>query len=486
MVLPFLIVGILASFALILPGIGFFYKGFKNTHGWILSLIALLASLALLLTPPAYSLIQDQTISFTPSLTFDSLGIFFSIAMLMVSVFVVFSSYEFMKKEGNIAQYYSLILFSSAGMVLIAFSMDLLLLFIAWELMTIPTFVLAGFNKKAFESNEAAVKYFVLGTLSTGILLYGISLVYGLTGTLQLNEIFKILSQRALVDPLSLLASSLLIAGFGLKMAIVPFHMWIPDTYEGAPTTVSTFLAAGTKKAGFAAALRVFLIALPLKGLLNEWSLTFAFLAIITMTLGNIAALTQGNILRLLAYSSIAQAGYILIVFAIANGGTKALELGVSGALFHVLNHAIMKSAAFLVAALVIQHSGRADLDYYNGFSNRAPLTAFNFTIALLALAGVPPLSGFWSKFLLFTAAIEANMIWLALAGIVNTALSLAYYALIIKRMYIDEPQDNVKMPQPLAYTFILTLSTILIMFFGLFPDIVISYTQEAAKALIP
>jgi len=462
---------VLASTALLLPALGFLIRSFRNTHACLISLAALLISLYSLFLPP---LNLGNNL-----LVYDGLGIFFSIAMILVSLFVVASSYEFMKKEPNFPQYYSFLLFSTAGMILIAFSQDLLMLFIAWELMTLPTFVLVGFNKKDILSNEASIKYFILATLSTGVLLYGISLIYGLTGSLNIYNIFNSLK----LDPLAFLATSLLIAGFGLKMAIVPFHMWIPDAYEGAPTTVSAFLAAGTKKAGFVAALRVFLIALSLKPLLNQWSLTFALLAIVTMTLGNIAALTQRNLARLLAYSSIAQAGYILIALSLPSG--KALELGLVGGLFHVLNHAIMKSAAFLVLALVIQHSKRYDLDYFDGFSQRAPLTAFNFTIALLALAGIPPLSGFWSKFLLFSAAIEANMAWLALAGILNSALSLAYYIMIIKRMYIDEAKENSKFPEPLSYKLILTFSTFLIILLGIFPDIVINYAQLAVKGLL-
>jgi proton-translocating NADH-quinone oxidoreductase chain N len=259
-----------------------------------------------------------------------------------------------------------------------------------------------------------------------------------------------------------------------LKMSVVPFHMWIPDTYEGSPTTVSALLSAGTKKAGFVVAIRVFLVALPLFSV--SWTMAFAVLAVLTMTLGNIAALTQRIFTRMLAYSSIAQAGYILIGLAVAS------PLGLAGALFHVLNHAVMQSAAFIAAAAVVHRTTRADLERYGGLWKKMPVTAFTLAVSLFALAGVPPLNGFWSKLILFTAAIEGGLVWLAVAGVLNSALSLGYYAWVVKRMYLDDAEDSIKVAEPVSFTLVLIIATVIIIATGLFPAIIYDFAEKAVQ----
>src|ERR687892_2718129 len=276
----------------------------------------------------------------------DMFGSFFAIALLIVSLMVTASSWDYMKGKSNVAAYYSLILLSSIGMVLIAYSTDLVMLFVSWELMSLPTYALAAFSKRDPISNEAAIKYFMFGALSSAILVFAIGLVYGLTGTTNIGDSIHAMAnlQKGLV-PVGLLAIALFIAGFGFKMGLVPFHMWLPDAYEGAPTTIGALLAAGTKKAGFAAGLRV--VVLGIFALNADWTMTLAILAVFTMTLGNFGALIQKSVPRILAYSSIAQAGYILMGLALAPYSDQAL----SGSLFHILNHAVMKSAGFIAAA---------------------------------------------------------------------------------------------------------------------------------------
>lgn len=252
--------------------------------------------------------------------------------------------------------------------------------------------------------------------------------------------------------------------------------MWIPDAYEGAPTTITALLAAGTKAGGFAALLRVFVVALVFfKG---DWSTIFAVVALLTMTLGNLGALTQKSFTRLLAYSSIAQSGYIMI------GLAAPTMLGIEGALFHILNHSVMKSAAFLAAAAVLMKLSTTTLNGYSGLGKRMPRTAFALSISLLALAGVPPLNGFMSKLVLFTAAVDSHLYWLALAGVLNSAFSLAYYGWVIKRMYLDEAPDMTPVKEPPLFVGVLALSAAIIVLIGVYPEPVLSMITRIVAGL--
>ena len=263
-----------------------------------------------------------------------SLAAFFAIAMLIVAAMTTVGSFNYMRKHGHHAVYYSLILMSAVGMVLVAYSADLVMLFVAWELMSIPTYALAAFAKRDPSSNEAAIKYFLFGALASAIIVYAISLAYGITGSTNIAEVIQGFSNLdSSMLPLGLLSIALFIAGFGFKMGLVPFHMWLPDTYEGAPAPVTALLAAGTKKAGFAAALRV--VIMGAVALSIDWTLALGIVAIMTMTVGNIAAIMQKNLSRMLAYSSIGHAGYILIGLAVA----PFSPTGLSGSMLHIMNH---------------------------------------------------------------------------------------------------------------------------------------------------
>src|ERR687890_1589074 len=380
----------------------------------------------------------------------DMFGSFFAISLLIVSIMVTASSWNYMKGRANPAAYYSLILLSTIGMVIIGYSTDLLMLLVAWELMSLPTYALAAFSKRDPISNEAAIKYFMFGALSTAIIVLAIGLVYGITGTTNIGDSITALANLdASLTPIGLLAVALFIAGFGFKMGLVPFHMWLPDAYEGSPTTIGALLAAGTKKAGFAAGLRV--IVLGMFALNLDWTITLAILAVFTMTIGNFGALIQKSVPRILAYSSIAQAGYILMGIALAPYSDQAL----AGSLFHILNHAVMKSAGFIAAAAVVVGLASYSLEGYRGLGRRMPITAIALSISLLALAGVPPLNGFWSKLVLFGAAIDSVPIvawgpYLAIAAVLNSALSLGYYAWIIRKMYMEDATDMSKIKEPI------------------------------------
>jgi len=421
-------------------------------------------------------------------LTDDLFGAFFGVAMLIVAIIVTASSIDYMKKVANPAPYYSLILLSSIGMVLIAYSTDLVMLIVAWELMSIPTYVLAGFHKKDPVSNEAAIKYFLFGALSSGILVYAISLAYGLTGSTNIAVVLQALTQlESDLSPIALMSLAMFIAGFGFKLALVPFHMWLPDAYEGSPTTVSAFLAAATKKAGFAAALRVIILGMVALNL--DWSLTLGILAILTMTIGNLAALTQKSMTRMLAYSSIAHAGYILIGLSLAPFSTLAMQ----GSLFHILNHAVMKSAAFIAAAGVVVVFATSNIDSYKGLGKRMPITAMVMSVSLLALAGVPPLNGFWSKFILFAAAVDSGPFvgwgpYLAIAGILNSALSLGYYAWVIRRMYFDESATAGRIKEPRIIVAVLIFAMVFMVGFGIYPAPLIDFSSSSVPpiAVVP
>jgi len=397
----------------------------------------------------------------------DTFGSFFAIALLIVSLMVTASSWDYMKGKSNVAAYYSLILLSSIGMVLIAYSTDLVMLFVSWELMSLPTYALAAFSKRDPISNEAAIKYFMFGALSSGILVLAIGFVYGITGTTNIGESIKalvILDQNLI--PVGLVATALFIAGFGFKMGLVPFHMWIPDAYEGSPTTIGALLSAGTKKAGFAAAIRV--VVLGMFALNLDWTITLAILAVFTMTIGNFGALIQRSLPRILAYSSIAQAGYILIGMAVAPYSDQALP----GSLFQIFNHAIMKSTGFIAAAAVATALASYGLEKYRGLGYRMPITAIALTISLLALAGVPPLNGFWGKLVIFGAAINSSAyVWwgpyLAIAGVLNSALSLGYYAWIIRKMYMENGPDMSKVKEPKAILAVLVFGLVFMVVFG-------------------
>ncbi len=416
----------------------------------------------------------------------DQLGGVFALVTVGVTLAVSVASFDFRKGLGN-PVYYSLLAFTALGMVLLAYSQDLLMLFVSWELMSLPTYVLAGFDKK-LRSNEASVKYAIIGAMSSAVILYAISLAYGLTGSTQISAVVAGFYQHP--SALAGVATLLFVAGFGFKMSVVPFHMWIPDAYEGAPTTISTLLAAGTKKAGFIAAIRVLLAITTLytvtKSPLFTMANIFAVLALLTMTIGNVSALTQKSMTRLLAYSSIAQAGYMLLGFvAFSNApGSVAASLGLTGTVFHVINHAVMKGVAFLAAALVLLQLKRADLGAYDGLGKRMPITAFTLTVAFLGLAGVPPLSGFWSKLILVLSVANGPYSWLALAAILNSAFSLGYYAWVVKRMYLDEGESTERVKEPFWFVLVFAVMVGLIIGIGIFPQQAINFASGAVASL--
>jgi NADH-quinone oxidoreductase subunit N len=483
---PIILLVILGSVGVVLPvvNIAFKEKGSVLSYGAI-TLAAMFASIGYVLYQLALDHIAPAAIFSADVLVDDAFGALFAIAMLIVAIFTTFGSFSYMKNKANPSIYFSLILLSTIGMVLVAYSTDLVMLFIAWELMSIPTYILVGFMKKDPISNEAAIKYFLFGALASAIIIYGISLAYGITGSTNIGEVIQgFMVLDASLVPIGLLAVGMFIAGFGFKMGLVPFHMWLPDTYEGAPPTITTLLAAGTKKAGFAAALRV--IVMGTVALSLDWTLALGIIAVMTMTVGNIAAVMQKNLARMLAYSSIGHAGYILIGLSIA----PFSAIGLQGSLFHILNHAVMKGAAFIAVAGIVTALAVTHIEKIKGLGRRMPITSLGLVISLLALAGVPPLNGFWSKLILFGAAIDAGTVvwwgpWLAVAGVLNSALSLAYYGWIMRKMYFEGEKEK-RIKEPRSIIAVMIFSIIFMVTIGVFPEPIIQFAEFATPAISP
>jgi len=482
---PIIITVILGTVGMLLPVINIIRKehGSSAFYGAI-TFGALIAAIGFV----AYQIISKNVMPaaiFSENVLVDDMfGSFFAIAMLIVAIITTVGSFSYMRGKAHPAVYYSLILLASVGMVLIAYSTDLVMLLVAWELMSIPTYVLAGFMKKDPSSNEAALKYFLFGALSSAIIIYGISIAYGLTGSTNIAEVISGFSKLGPdMMPLALLAVGMFIAGFGFKMGLVPFHMWLPDAYEGAPPTIAALLAAGTKKAGFAAALRV--IVMGTVALNMEWTFALGIVAVMTMTVGNLAAIMQKNLTRMLAYSSIGHAGYILIGLSIA----PFSQIGIQASLFHILNHAVMKGAAFIAAAGIITTLAVSHIDKIRGLGKRMPITSIGLVVSLLALAGVPPLNGFWSKLMLFGSAIDAGSVvswapYLAVAGVLNSALSLAYYGWIIRKMYFEEEESDKRVKEPKSIIAVMIFSIIFMVGIGVYPDPIIQFAKDAVPNL--
>lgn len=372
------------------------------------------------------------------SFEFTSFTYYFGVVFSASCLLVIFASNYLVRENQSQVEYYLLILAATIGMYLVAAASNLVSLFVSFELATVATYGMTAYSKTRRASGEAAIKYFVIGALSAGIILYAISLIYVSTGTINITS--DLHPAQGLAPMLSV-AFLLLIAGFGFKVAAVPFHLWLPDTYDGAPYPTTAYLSAASKVMGFAALVRVFLVMGPAVQAATGLNipLVFGVLALLTMTFGNLAALVQTRVKRMLAYSSIAQSGYILIGLALAD------KFSYSVLLYFTLAYAISKIGSFIAAGFFSQEYGAETLDEYSLLAKSSPMTAFAFSVLLLSLAGIPPLSVFVAKFFMFYAAVRVGGVWIALAvaGVLNSALSLYYYAKVIKNLYIGATQDS-------------------------------------------
>lgn len=373
---------------------------------------------------------------FSGMLQIDRFALFFRLVFLLAALLVVWLSRPFLaRSQKNPYEYYALVLFATLGMCFLASGVHLAGLYVSLELMALSSYILAGYFRGEVKSHEAATKYFVLGALSSGILIYGLSLLYGATGSLSLSDV----SQKLAAGPRSVAATAgifLLLAGMLFKVAAVPFHVWTPDVYEGAPTPMTAFFSVGPKAAAFAMMVRVLWEGLGPAA--ADWRLVVSWVAAATMIWGNVAALTQENVKRMLAYSSIAHAGYALL--GVLAGGT----LGIQSVLFYMLVYTVTNLGAFGLVVLLAsrEYAGEKVADF-RGLAQRQPLAAFAMLLFLLSLGGIPPTAGFMGKLYLFAAAVHAGYAWLAVVGVVMSAVSLYYYFRIVKEMYLASAQEG-------------------------------------------
>lgn len=412
----------------------------------------------------------------------DDFSLFFKQLFLAAALLVTMSAFKYVRDMDpvNEGEFYAMIVFAALGMMIMVSAGDLITLYLALEMMTISFYVLVGYRRDDSLSLEAGIKYLLLGGLSSGILLYGLSLVYGLTGTTIIDELAKRLAEGG-IQPALILGLVMLIAGFGFKVSLVPFHMWSPDVYQGAPTPVTAFLAVGSKAAAFAAIVRVFIGALRVDTNFHQtWAFLLAVLAALTMIIGNLVAIPQTNIKRMLAYSSIAQAGYIMTGIVASSGN------GVKGVAFYTMLYVFATVGAFTVATVFANATGSEEIRDFAGLSQRSPLMAAVMTVCLLSMAGIPPLAGFMGKFYLFSAAVKEGYLWLVLIGLIMSMVSVYYYLSVTKVMYSVEARDATPIPVPAAAKFVLLVAMVVTIFLGIYPTPLSKLANLAAAAVFP
>lgn len=410
-------------------------------------------------------------------LAVDRFALFFKVVFLFAAAITVLMSMHYLEIEGaSPGEYYFLVLCATLGMMIMAGGIDLISLFIGLETMAVSFYILAGFIKPSQRSNEAAVKYFLLGAFSLGILLYGMSLMYGLSGTTNLR-VMAASFESIQKDPRLILAVILLVAGVGFKIAAVPFHMWAPDVYEGAPTPITAFLSVGSKAASFAMLIRIFVEGLP--AVASDWRLLFWVLSIVTMTVGNVAAVTQTNVKRMLAYSSIAHAGYVLM------GIVAGTARGITATLVYLMIYSFMQLGAFAVIVMLRRRDAAGDeLKDFSGLAFRNPFAAFAMLLFMLSLGGIPPTAGFMGKFWLFSAAIDAHYYWLAVIGVLNSAISLYYYVRLVVFMYLKKETMGSEPVMTPALAIVLSVAVAATLVLGVYPRVLFEVAEASARTL--
>ena len=436
--------------------------------------IALIGSLVAIMASVFQA--QNPGFAFWNMVRVDGFSVFFHVLVTTIAAVVILTSYEYMSVQRiRAGEYYGLILFGTVGMCLMSSAVELVLIFIALEISSISTYILAGFRRREAASSEASLKYFLLGSFATAFFLYGVALMFGATGSTNIDKISPALGQST-VPPLAYLAVALMFVGLGFKVASAPFHIWTPDVYEGAPAPIVGFMSTAPKAAAFAVLLRI-LFEANAPG--RFWLIWFS--AVLSMCLGNLGALVQTNVKRLLAYSSIAHAGYLLVAFA------AAPEVGVSAAMFYTAAYAAMNVGAFAV----ISHFANAGekyvtLDDYAGLGRSSPVLAATLTIFLLSLIGIPATGGFFAKFYVFSAALKADLVGLTIIGVINSAVAAYYYLRIIVVMYMRESREEIPVRGiPLGLGTALVVSLAATIYLGVLPGRVLDYALASANQLM-
>lgn len=410
----------------------------------------------------------------------DGYGVFFHAVFLLIAAGTVLISLEYLRRENlNHAEYYALLLFATAGMLVMACSNELMMIFIGLEILSIATYVLAGFRRTDLRSNESALKYFLLGSFSSAFFLYGVALIFGATGSTNLSEIGRALNAPEVAAGLVYLASAFILAALCFKVAAAPFHVWTPDVYEGAPTPITAFMSVGPKAAGFAVLFRVFITAFP--AIQDRWTDVLWVVAALTMVIGNVVAVVQPNIKRMLAYSSIAHAGYIVMAFA------SASDKGMSAALFYMLAYTVMNLGAFAIVTLIGRDGDRRmEVADFAGLATRRPVLAAFLSLFLLSLAGVPLTAGFAGKFFIFRSAVESGLIGLTVVGVVTTVVSFYYYLYVIVQMYMYPPREDFADTKVAPGAAIVLLAAAVgTLYLGILPTGFLDWTANAAMAVL-
>lgn len=474
---------ILTLFALGILVLRSFDNGrFKDYYGYI-CLIGVLAAIAVVFCVPSSFDLRSVEYSFNGMWVVDNFGRFFKLIFLLGTGLTILVSIKYVQDEAmQYGEYFALILFATIGMMIMASGAELITIFLGIELMSISLYVLAGYTRARMISNESALKYFVLGSFATGFLLYGIALLYGSTGTTDIKAISRFIATTGFRSPTLIMGMAMLVIGFGFKAALVPFHMWTPDVYEGAPAPITGFMSAGPKAAAFAAFIRIFMEGLP--SLQVEWTAVIWIIAVLTMSVGNIIALVQDNIKRMLAYSSIAHAGYVLVAFLSAG------ELGITSILYYMLAYTFMNIGAF---AVIILLGGRGEeriyIQDYRGLGYKYPYTAIAMSLFLFSLAGIPPTGGFMGKFYIFSAAIKEGYIGLAIIGVMNSVVSVYYYLRVTVAMYMEVPSTTKESDTPAlifspALVLAIFISVYGVLSLGLFPSSYVAIVKQSFLAL--
>ena len=428
------------------------------------------------------AIMDRRGLGFSGMIALDPFAQVLGLIAIIAGGFTVLTSFNYIRDRGfGRSEYYTLLLFSVSGMVMMAAANNLIVVFVALELLSIPLYVLAGFARPNLQSEEAAIKYFLLGAFASGFLLFGVALMYGALGTTDLTKIAALAHSASVgASPLLLLGAGLVLVGLGFKVAAVPFHAWTPDVYEGAPTPITGFMSVGAKAAGFAALLRVF--SYSLGAIQSEWVTIVAILAALTMIVGNIVAVSQTNLKRMLAYSSIAHAGYILMGVASGN------QTGVAGALFYLIAYTFTNVGAFAVLTAMAKQSGEDQtFPTYRGLYRRRPALAVMMLIFMLSLTGIPLTGGFIGKYYLFSAAVEAKLYWLAIIGVLTSVVSAYFYLRVIVEMFMREaePERDVTPVNYRPLNFAVNASALIVIGLGVIPMAALSVVQLAAKLLV-
>ncbi len=410
----------------------------------------------------------------------DNFSLFFKAFFLVLGALVVLVSVDYVKQHlSHPGEYYGILMFSILGMMLMAASGELLTAYISLELLSFSLYVLVSYGRNSPKSNEAGIKYILLGAFASALLLFGISQVFGMLGTTRYSEIATALSfEPSPMNPALLVGLALIVAGLGFKVAAVPFHMWAPDVYEGAPTPITAYLAVGSKAAAFALILRLFSQAF--MPAFDDWQIILVVLAALTMTVGNLVALAQHNIKRMLAYSSVGHVGYLLL-------GVAALSpLASDGVILHLAGYGVTNLAAFLCVIIFYNATRREDIADFAGLADRAPYLAMALTVSLFSLAGLPFFAGFITKFYLFTAAAEGGLLWLVGLAIVNSLISLYYYLMVIKQMYMEPALEDSPVKVSVLSGGVLGLLVLGIIVLGVYPGPLVEAIQGATAAILP